>query len=265
MLLPLLLLIAHVQPVQEHSAIERPDLARHFEARGVEGTFVLLDHRAGKLVRVNPTRAAQGFVPASTFKILNSLLALETGAIADTTTVVKWDGVDRGSDWWNSDQDLKTAFSRSSVWLYQGLARKIGPERMKQALEREGYGNADISGGIDRFWLEGGLRISANQQVDFLRRLYEGRLGFSRRTMEQVRSIMEIERGEDHVLRGKTGWARLDGLQIGWLVGWVERGEDAFFFAMNLETRDRDFPMMEARHEIVSRCLSELSILPLRE
>ena len=37
----------------------------------------------------------------------------------------------------------------------------------KEYLTRIQYGNADPSGGVDRFWLDGALRISAMEQVDF--------------------------------------------------------------------------------------------------
>lgn len=246
-----------VAPVEE----ERPEWARHFEAYGAEGAFVLYDQARNRYLRYNPARSAQGFIPASTFKIFNALVALETGVIRDTSEVLPWDGVERMTPW-DQDHNLASAFRVSAVWFYQELARRIGEERMQAYLSRERYGNADLSGGIDTFWLTGGLRISPDEQVDFLRRLHAGDLGFSERTMALVRNVMVMERTDDYVLRGKTGWAVLDGIDYGWLVGYVEKGGDVYFFATQVESADPDFPMMEARPAITYAILDELGIRP---
>ncbi|CAN5877731.1 hypothetical protein BH23GEM9_BH23GEM9_08400 [soil metagenome] len=237
------------------------DLQRHFDVFAAEGAFVLYDAAADRFMVHGPERAARGFLPASTFKILNSLIALEVGAVRDEHEVIPWDGVDRG-DWWNGDQALTRAFQRSSVWVYQELARRIGEARMREWVNRAGYGNADIGGGLDRFWLEGALRISPEEQVDVLRRLHAGTLPFSERSQSIVRRLMLFDEGSDHVIRAKTGWARPGGLQLGWLVGWVERGEDTYFFATHIESRNPDIPMQRAQREITRGALRELGVLP---
>lgn len=243
----------------------RESLGRHFERYEVAGTFVLHDIERDRRVRYDPERAATRFIPASTFKVFNSLVALETGVVDGPETAFAWDGVDRGSSGWNRDQTLRTAFQRSAVWVYQEVARRIGEDRMRAYVRREGYGNGDIDGGIDRFWLDGDLRISADEQVDLLRRLYREELGFSSRTMRIVKEIMILERTPTYTVRGKTGWAgpqEEGGPQVGWLVGWVERGEEAYFFAMNLDATRPGFPMREAREEITFGILEELGVLP---
>ena len=165
----------------------------------------------------NPTRADQEFLPASTFKIPNSLIALETGVIADEREVLKWDGQKRSVPEWNKDHDMRSAIAVSAVWFYQELARRVGAKRMQEWIDRIGYGNRDLSGGIDQFWLTGGLRITARQQIEFLRRLYADELPFSARTRRIVKDILVLERTAEYVLRGKTGLAgaRPAG---GWLV-----------------------------------------------
>jgi beta-lactamase class D len=231
------------------------DLSHHFRALGVEGAFVLHDLSNDRITIYNAERARQGFLPASTYKIPNSLIALETGVLRDEHEIIRWDGVDRG-DWWNGDQAMTRAFQRSTVWFYQEVARRVGQDRMHEWVQRIGYGNAEIGGGIDRFWLEGNLRISAEEQVDLLRRLYTGELPFSERSQAIVKRVMRMEEGDGYVLRGKTGWARrhgLDhGLHTGWLVGWVER-EGA---------SQTDFPMRRAQQEITRGALRELGVLP---
>ncbi|MEM9665021.1 MAG: penicillin-binding transpeptidase domain-containing protein, partial [Bacteroidota bacterium] len=185
---------------------EQPDFAPHFEAAGVSGTFVLYDPVAGRTLVHNPERAAEPFLPASTFKILNALIALETGAAADTATVVPWDGVERSIAAWNRDHTLASGFRNSTVWYYQEMARRIGAERMQDYVQRADYGNGDIGGGLDVFWLMGDLRITALEQVAFLERLHRRELPFSPATMDAVSGIMIEDQGPDYVLRAKTGW-----------------------------------------------------------
>jgi len=241
------------------------DLSHHFHALGAEGAFILHDLSANRVVVHDPERAREGFLPASTFKIVNSLIALETGVLRDEHEIIPWDGVDRG-DWWNGDQAMTRAFQRSSVWFYQEVARRIGEERMREWVRRVGYGNADTGGGIDRFWLEGDLRISVEEQIDLLRRLYTGDLPFSERSREIVKRVMLMEEGDGYVLRGKTGWARefgADGVvHTGWLVGWVERGGHTYLFATQIGSSEREFSMRRAQQEITQGALSELGALP---
>jgi beta-lactamase class D len=247
---------------QANACEERPELSRFFHQYGVKGTFVLLDVQSGHRQCYNPARAGERFLPASTFKIFNSLVALETRVVADQDEVITWDGVQRARAEWNQDQRMREAFQRSTVWFYQELARRIGVKRMSVVVNREGYGNRDISGGIDRFWLSGGLRISADEQVEFLRRLHQGELDFRDSVVNTVKSLLILENTDEYTLRGKTGWGEINGRQIGWWVGSVERQGRLSIYAMNLETSRKDFPMMEARRAIVFGILRQLGVLP---
>lgn len=243
------------------ASVGRVDLSRHFDAYAATGAFVMKRASTGDVVAYDSVRAATGFIPASTFKIFNSLVILDQGVIG-IDEVIPWDGVVRNNAAWDQDQRMREAFQRSTVWFYQELARRVGPERMAAALLREGYGNGDMGGGIDTFWLTGDLRISAFEQVQFLERLYDRELGFAPGAMDQVVELLQIERCPDHVLRGKTGWGRAGDEQLGWLVGWVERVDETYYFAMNLQTDAADFPMPEARQSITRGILSELGVLP---
>ncbi len=232
-----------------------------FAAARATGSFLLYDRNEDRYVRYRPERCRQGFLPASTFKIFNSLVGLETGVIADEDFVIPWDGVERRIASWNEDQDLRTAIRRSTVPYFQELARRAGEERMRFYLERENYGNGDLSAGIDRFWLEGGFRVSQEDQIEFLKKLYSGELAFSRRSMEIVKKIIVLRETADYRLRGKTGWTWQGELEIGWLVGWVERDDNVFFFATNLESRDENFAMGSARKTVTYGILEDLGIL----
>jgi beta-lactamase class D len=211
-----------------------PDLGRFFE--GYQGCFVLLDLASHQYLRYNPTRSALRLAPWSTFKIPNSLINLELGNVRDASQVTKWDGVVRDRPEWNRDQTLASAFSVSAVWYYQRLARETGERRMHDYLHLVRYGNEDISGGIDRFWLGSSLRISADEQVDFLRRMLESQLPFSSRTVAIVKEIMIVAQSpEGAVLRGKTGTGGSDSSRLNWFVGYVEREGHDYVFATNIE------------------------------
>jgi beta-lactamase class D len=247
------------------SADERgPDLQRHFTSAGLQGTFVLLDGRTGRFLRSDPERARTRFLPASTFKIPNTLIALETGVAPGPDFALSWDpkAVPREAWWpdsWARDHTLATALPNSVVWFYQEVARRIGPDRMKSWLNRFDYGNRDLSGGIDRFWLDGGLRISPDEQVDFLRRFYFGKLPVSERSTRIVKDLLVLEETPAWRLSGKTGWAGSVKPQIGWLVGYLERGKDVYFFATNLEIRkDED---RNARLAVTKAILRDLGLM----
>lgn len=232
-----------------------------FKEYAVKGCFVLYDSKADTFIRYNEKRCKQRFIPASTFKYLNSLIALETGVIRNEHDTIRWDGVQRFSPAWNRDHDLQSAFKVSAVWYYQELARRIGEKRMKEYIARVRYGNNDISGGIDAFWLQGGLRISPEEQIGFLRKLYNGTLPFSKRAMDIVKNISVAEETTNHTMHGKTGWAEIDGVNIGWYVGYVEKGGNVYFFASNIETKQVKDNFPQARTEITKKILKELEIL----
>ncbi len=236
------------------------DLSAFFP-NGTVGTFVLYDAQSGITTRYNPERAAERRTPASTFKIFNSLVALDAGAVADEHEIVEWDGVERQVSGWNQSQDLATAFKRSTVWVYQEMARRAGRDTLQAALTREGYGNTTMGDEVDMFWLDTSLRISPDEQVAFLRRLQAGETGFSDRAEGIVKRIMVADTLGGAVVRGKSGWYLHDGVSLGWWVGWVERGDDAYFFALNMETDDMNFEMRGVRKEAAYAILRHLGVL----
>ncbi len=233
------------------------------EYQGYTGAVVLYDQNAHTLSRYNPGRCAQGFLPASTFKILNSLIALETGVLPDKDYLIKWDGTVYDVPSWNQDQTMETAFKNSVVWYYQEVARRIGQERMQKYVTLAGYGNQDISDNLDSFWLDGKLRISADQQVDFLRRFYFDELPFSTRSVEIVKELMRIEQTDAYTVSGKTGSTGQGSDRIAWFVGYVETGGNILFFASNMSSQEGgDPPTGELVKKITLQILKDLQVLP---
>jgi len=239
---------------------ERNDLKKFFDEYNHEGCFILYYMNKDEYLKYNPARCAERFIPASTFKIFNSLAAIEAGAIKDENEIMKWDSVKRFYDMWNQDLNLAQAFRYSAVWFYQELARRIGEEKMKEYITLNHYGNEDISGGIDLFWLEGGLKISPDEQIEFQKKIYKNETSFSQRSVDILKKIMIYEQTDDYTLRAKTGWGMRFENQVGWFVGFVEKDDNVYFFTTNLETQTPD-EGFRSRIEITYNILKELGIL----
>jgi beta-lactamase class D len=240
---------------------EDPRLGALFRQAGLEGTFVLLDARRALLVGTNRSRALSRYTPASTFKIANSLIGLSVGAVASVDTVLPYrSDAPPFSQAWQKDMGLREAIVVSNVPIYQELARRIGLERMRQAVNRLDYGNRAIGGQVDTFWLRGPLAISAVEQTRFLDRLARGVLPFPAEAQRAVRDITLVERGPGWELHAKTGWQNGPGPGVGWWVGWLERGGRAYPFALNLDIRQPADG--EQRQRLGRAALRQLGLLP---
>lgn len=244
----------------ERAVTHVPALGRAIAAAGQTGVLAF-ELETGAIGVSDLARAETRFVPASTFKIPNTLIALETGVVESLDApVFAWDGKERGISGspiasWNRDQPLRDAFPNSTVWVYQEVARRIGPERMQRFVDAFDYGNRDLSNtAIDTFWLEGPLRISALEQIRFLERLKAQSLPVSARAQSLVRDVMVVERTNTHTLRGKTGWAG----KIGWFVGWIESGKGSRLFALNIDMQDTT--SAKARIEIVKAAARDMHL-----
>ncbi len=224
--------------------IEERDLGGFFE--GFRGAFLMFDASRDTFIRYNREQCAKRLSPCSTFKIPNSLIGLETGVIRDEDHLLKWDGTKHSIEAWNRDHTLQSAISNSVVWYYREVASRVGEERMKTYVRAVRYGNENIAGGITKFWLSDSLGISAEEQVDFLSRLYRNDLPFSRRSMDITRKIIRLDETDRYIFRGKTGSGMIrqpDGKMesvLGWFVGWVERKDrdGVYVFAVNIEGED---------------------------
>ncbi len=242
---------------------ERKDFKTFYEKYKLDGCFVLYDPQQEQTYLYHPVLMNKPFTPASTFKICNSLIGLETKVIADENFVIPWDSVQRSVPAWNMDQDMKTAFRNSTVWYYQELARRVGERRMYAWINHCGYGNADTTGGIDQFWLTGGLRITPLQQISFLQLLHDNKLPFSQSSMDIVKEMMIVHDTSGYVLRAKTGWGFQDGSQIGWYVGYLEKEGKVYYFSNLIMTKEEDNPQFAlARKEIVFEIFDKLKLTP---
>lgn len=240
-------------------SFSRSQFQELFVSNEVKGAFLLYDLKNDTTVVFNEPRTKIGYIPASTFKIINSLIALETAVIKDEDETIKWDGKERFAKIWNQDHNLRSGIKYSVVWFYQELARRIGEERMQYYIDSVGYGNQDIRGGIDLFWLNGNIRITMQQQVEFLKKLYKNDLPFSQRSMDIVKDIMIHTKTEDYILRAKTGWAARIEPNIGWFVGYLERKDNVYFFVNNIDINNNED--LKARKKITMQILKKLNLI----
>lgn len=237
----------------------RSDAVRDaFLADNVQGTLIVESLDGTDSIVHDESRAAERFSPASTFKIVNTLIGLDQQIVTSRHSRFAWDGVERDVPAWNRDQTLASAFAVSCVWCYQEIARRAGPEVYRVALERLEYGNGQVGDAVDNFWLNGVLRISAREQIEVLRRIVSYNVPYSREHVDELRAIMLLEQGQDYRLYAKTGWTG-PALHVGWFVGFVETDASTWLFAMNM---DMDAAIQAPlRKEVVLRSLRALGLL----
>lgn len=213
---------------------ERPDLGAAFSNLGVTGTIAVHEPATRRLTLVNPARAEQRFIPASTFKLANSLIALETGVVKDENEVIPYGGKPQWNKAWEQDMPLRTAMPLSNVPVFQEIARRVGLARYREWLAILDYGNQQVGTAVDEFWLKGPLQISAVEQAIFAGRLGLKQLPLSQRSQSIVHGISRLEDKDGKTLHGKTGWA-VGARKIGWLTGWVDARPGITSFSLNID------------------------------
>ena len=204
----------------------------------LRGAFILIHCLSGEKCLYNRELLKEKLPPCSTFKIWNSLIGFETGILpSPDSPFYKWDGKKRSIPEWNRDLTLKEAFKVSCVPAFQNLAKEIGIKKMQAWLDKIGYGDGDLSAGIDVFWLpEKGRKtilISPEEQASLMMKLANGKLPFSPKSIALLRELMRLEEGSKGILYGKTGSGMQDGehYNLGWFVGYVKNGMDQYAFA----------------------------------
>lgn len=241
-------------------------LKKYFDEHKVEGCFALMNNATGKFTVYNLSRYRDSsYLPASTFKIVNSLIGLQTGKIVNDSMVIKWDGVKRWNEDWNKDLTMYEAFRVSSLPYYQEVARRIGKDTMQLWLDSLKYGaklatdKVVIRTAVDSFWINNSIKITPDQQLGLVKRLYFDQLPFFKTYQEMVKRAMLFENNSNYRMGYKTGWGTTEkGHALGWIVGWIEENNHPYFFVLNIESPDRNFDMVPARMKILKDILKQL-------
>lgn len=239
-----------------------PSLGKYFTDNKVHGTFALFNNGSGEFTVYNLDRYRDSaYSPASTFKIVNSLIGLQTGVIESDSMVIKWDGIDRGRPECNGDLSMYEAFRLSCPPYYQEVARRIGKDTMQAWLDSLSYGNKKISK-IDTFWLDNSLKIRPDEQLGLVKKLYFNQLPFFKLNQEIVKRAMLFEDTPDYRLSYKTGLGKDEkGQQLAWIVGWVEENRHPYFFVLNFQTPDPNADVVGIRLAMLKGILKQLGLL----
>lgn len=242
---------------------EMKELSKIFTKYKANGSILIYDTNNNSYAGYNLPRCNEGFLPASTFKIPNSLLALETG-VTNGDTVFKWNGEELYLKSWQKDMPLKEAFKLSNVSIYQKIATDVGLERMKYFISLFQYGNMDINqDNLDKFWLEGESKITQFEQIYFLKKMHNYELPISSQTVDTVKDFMLNEVEQDYKLYAKTGLSAANNHLNAWYTGFVETNDNVYYFALNIEQNSRaNFDnFLSIRKDITKDVLKQLGVI----
>ena len=221
---------------------------------------------------VNQSRAKQRFSPFSTFKVPNSLIGLDTQVIKDAKQTLTFNKESYPvQKWWPSvwklpEYNLNSAFKFSMVAIYRQLATDIGQDRMQSYIANFAYGNQDISSGLDSFWLNGSMQISAVEQVTFLQKMLQGKLALKAESIDKLKEVMLVESTDSYKLYAKTGAGKANAsdksskAMLGWYIGFVENAQGTHYFAFNF-TRESYAKMKASRVQIPMNHLKTAGVI----
>jgi beta-lactamase class D len=229
-----------------------------FDEHKVTGTFAIFDNNEGEFTIYNLDRFRDSaYLPASTFKIVNSLIGLETGVVSSDSAVLPWNGVHHFIEACNKDLPMYQAFRYSCMPWFQELARRTGKDTMQLWLDSLGYagryGRAQIKT-LDSFWVDNSIKITADEQLGLVKKLYFDQLPMKKWTQRKVKSMMLMENNNLYRLSYKTGWGRREnGNSIGWIVGWIEENRHPYPFVLQVESTDPQPDMVKIRMDILNK------------
>jgi beta-lactamase class D len=240
-------------------------LSKVFDSAGVTGSFGLFDNTQGHFTIYNLRRYRDSaYLPGETFDIMNSLIGIQTGIVKDDSAVIHWDPAMAVKPDGPNDQTLRVDFQSSSDLPFAVLARRIGQDTLKKWIDSLGYGNKDLGGGVDQFWQNGHLKITADEELGLVKKLYFDQLPFYQRTQRIVRSMMEKENNANYSIHYKTSQSSTvwndpkSSHAIGWVVGWIEENKHPYFFVLNIESGNMNMGMENAGIRILRSILEQM-------
>lgn len=240
-----------------------------FKDCDLQGSTTIYDYKQQQWIFSDSNDAKIETLPASTFKIIHLLIALETNTIKDEAEIIKWVGKTDTIKYGHrpeiyKDMTVEDAFKLSAGWVFVELAKKIKIESYKNYLRLSSYGNGNLSEmGID-FWNFGAFAISPKNQIEFLIKVYEEKnLPFSTHNLQILKKVMLSEKTDNYTIYAKTGWSRDHDIDNGWWVGYVERSDNVYFFATRVTKKkiitNKDFA--SCRKKITKEILRQLKII----
>ncbi len=240
------------------------DLQKFFNPDSIEGHFSLYNLNKNAYFIYDKEAFKQAYSPASTFKIFNTLMALETKVVEDTNETFIWDGKDRGWSQWNKNHNLRTAIKYSALWVFQDIAKRIfakDSNLYQTYLIQSQYGNQKLSDQQDLFWLDNSLQISAKQQLEFLKKFYQEDLPFQKENMAMGKQLIKVKQSNQYKLYGKTGLAIIEKKYLGWYIGFVETQKDTVLFCTQVKNTSPIESIGSFRNKYINTTLQILNDL----
>lgn len=239
-----------------------------------DGCFLLFNVKTNQFEKIiGDERCGKQFPACSTFKVPLAVMAFDAGLLKTTDDVLKWDGKKEMREEANKDHNAKTWMRDSIVWFSQRLTKKMGEKKFQSYLDRFDYGNKDVKGGLTQAWLvspasEGpALKVSAYQQVDFMKKLWADQLPASKKSMATTREITFLETSpKGFQLSGKTGSNFYDKdrkMHLGWFIAHLQKGDQEYISVANFSdlqpTEAKGYGGMRAK-DITKVILTDLGL-----
>jgi beta-lactamase class D len=249
--------------------------------RNSDVCFILYDANKDKIIERNEDKmCSTRMSPSSTFKVPLAVMGYDAGILIDDENP-KWAFKQGYIDWvpaWKADQTPRTWIQKSAIWYSQLLTSRLGMPKIKSYLAKFNYGNQDMTGnlgkkdGLTMSWLGSSLRISPDEQLLFLKNLFNEQLPVTHKSMTITKDIMyaeELEAGWK--LYGKTGTVpsfNPDGsednskLQSGWYIGWISKDNQTYIFVLNMHDKVKVNEHVSKRAKAaVKKILNEYGLL----
>lgn len=235
------------------------EIKKIFQQQQIRGVLTIYDGNSITNYGNDTKRATTEYVPASTFKIVNALIALKNQKVT-VNEIFKWDGQPRYLSSWNKDMNMQEAMKLSAVPIYQEIAKRTGLAIMKKELYRLHYGNSKIGNDVTKFWLDGPLKISPAEQAKFIYKLATKQLPIDKTIQNEVASMLLIKQTANIKIYAKSGLANINGKRTCWYVGWVENADGKIkTFALNIAISDDK--TVSKRELLTLQCLAKLKII----
>lgn len=230
------------------------DLKKYFDSAQVEGSFSFLNNQMGDITVYNMQLDTQRFSPVTSFKIPITLIGVQTGKITSENNIqIKTDSNQ------NKTVTLKEIFSSASPEYLQSLARQTGKDTMKLWIDSLGYGNKNMEGAVDSFWLNNQLKISPDEQLGLMSKLYFDQLPFQKYAQQMTRDAMLQEDNTLYRLSYTIGTGRDEkNDQIGWVTGWIEENQHVYFFVTFIRSADKNKDMKQTGINISKEILTSM-------
>jgi beta-lactamase class D len=235
----------------------------YFKQNHSEGCFALFNNSNGRFTIYNLARYRDSaFMPVGTFDLMDALVGLQTGVVTNDSMIIKWDGRDRGVPEWNKDMSLHQAIQVSALPYFQEVARRLGKDTMQLWLDSVKYGNRKIGAGLDSFWINNSLKLTPDEELGFIKRLFFNQLPFFKNNQQAVKDAMLMEDKPAYRLSYHAGMAtKMDGTNLATVTGWIQENQHPYFFILNMESKDPNADLKTTRITVLKQILNQMGFM----